>query len=60
MNIVCNKQLLTEAVANVSRAVSSKNTMAALEGILLKAHGGRLELTGYDLSLIHISEPTRR
>lgn len=51
MNIVCNKQLLTEAVANVSRAVSSKNTMAALEGILLKAHGGRLELTGYDLEL---------
>lgn len=51
MNILCDKQLLTEAVANVSRAVSSKNTMAALEGVLLKARGGRLELTGYDLEL---------
>lgn len=51
MNIVCDKQLLTEAVANVSRAVSSKNTLAALEGVLLKAHGDRIDLTGYDLEL---------
>lgn len=51
MNILCDKQLLTEAVSNVSRAVSSKNTMAALEGVLLKAHGNQLELTGYDLEL---------
>ena len=51
MNIVCDKQLLTEAVANVSRAVSSKNTLAALEGVLLKAKGNQLSLTGYDLEL---------
>lgn len=51
MNIICDKQLLTEAVANVSRAVSSKNTLAALEGVLLQAHGNRLDLTGYDLEL---------
>jgi DNA polymerase-3 subunit beta len=51
LNVICNKQLLVDAVANVSRAVSSKNTLAALEGILLKAHKGKLYLTGYDLEL---------
>lgn len=51
MHIVCNKQFLTEAVSNVSRAVSSKNTLPALEGILLKARGDRLSLTGYDMEL---------
>lgn len=51
MNIVCSRQLLVDAVANVSRAVSSRNTLAALEGILLKAKNETLELTGYDLEL---------
>lgn len=51
MNIICSKQTLVDAVANVSRAVSSRNTLAALEGILLKAYGGKLHLTGYDLEL---------
>lgn len=51
MKMKCNRQLLTEAVANVSRAVSPKNTLAALEGILLKAHGTALSLTCYDLEL---------
>lgn len=51
MHIICNKQLLAEALSNVSRAVSSKNTLAALEGILIKAADGKLYLTGYDLEL---------
>ena len=51
MNIVCSKQSLSEAVSNVSRAVSAKNTLPALEGILLKASGSTLSLTGYDLEL---------
>ncbi|MGI5965923.1 MULTISPECIES: DNA polymerase III subunit beta [Anaerotruncus] len=51
MNIIVNKQMLVEAVGNVSRAVSSKNTLAALEGVLMKAKEGRLYLTGYDLEL---------
>lgn len=51
MKIICDKALLTEAVANVSRAVSAKNTVAALEGILIKAYGGSVQLTGYDLDL---------
>ena len=51
MQVICNKQLLADAVANVSRAVSSKNTLAALEGILMRAADGKLHLTGYDLEL---------
>jgi len=42
MHVICNKQLLVEAVSNVSRAVSSRNTLAALEGILLKFLKDRL------------------
>ena len=51
MNLICDRQTLVEAVANVSRAVSTKNTLAALEGVLMKAQGGLLSLTGYDLEL---------
>lgn len=51
MNIICNKQLLVEAVSNVSRAVSSKSTLPVLEGVLLRAHDGKVYLTGYDLEL---------
>lgn len=51
MKIILNKALLCEAVLNVSRAVSSKSTILALEGILLKAKNQSLSLTGYDLEL---------
>ncbi|HCC35890.1 MAG TPA: DNA polymerase III subunit beta [Ruminococcaceae bacterium] len=49
MRLSCNREKLWEATANVIRAVSSKSSIAALEGILLRAQGGRLSLTGYDL-----------
>ncbi len=51
MKVICEKQRLVDAAANVSRAVSAKNTLAALEGVLLRAHGNCLSLTGYDLEL---------
>ncbi|HIX65042.1 MAG TPA: DNA polymerase III subunit beta [Candidatus Anaerotruncus excrementipullorum] len=51
MNLLCDRQTLVEAVANVSRAVSTKSTLAALEGVLMKAENGCLSLTGYDLEL---------
>lgn len=51
MKVLCSRQLLVEALTNVSRAVSSKSTLAALEGILLKAQNGILSLTGYDMEL---------
>ncbi len=51
MKFTCSRQKLTESVLNVMRAVSSKSTMPALEGVLVKAKNGRLELTGYDLEI---------
>ncbi|MFR2561852.1 MAG: DNA polymerase III subunit beta [Anaeromassilibacillus sp.] len=51
MKITCSKQQLTEAVSNVQRAVSTKSSIPALEGILLKAHGQEVTLCGYDLEL---------
>ena len=51
MNIVCDKTKLTEAVSVVSRAVSGKSTIPALEGILLKATENKLILSGYDLEM---------
>ena len=42
---------IVHAVQNVSRAVSTKATLPALEGILIKAYNNTLTLTGYDLEL---------
>lgn len=49
MKISCNRTMLSEAVMNVSRAVSSKSSLPALEGILLKTNENSLFLSGYDL-----------
>lgn len=51
MKIVCQKALLVDAVSNVSRAVSSKSPIPALEGILIKASEGEITLVGYDLEI---------
>ena len=51
MKFVCNKNELSEAVTNVSRAVSQKSTIPALEGIKVKISDGNVELTGYNLEL---------
>ena len=51
MIIICNKNDIYEAVINVSKAVSDKSTIQALEGIKLKLNGNILALTGYDLEL---------
>lgn len=42
---------LSEAVSNVSRAVSTKAAIPALEGILVKAYGQKLSVSGYDLEI---------
>ncbi len=47
----CNKQNLVDAVSNVQRSVSSKSTIPALEGILIKAQNQKIELYGYNLEL---------
>ena len=51
MNIVCDKALLSSAIDGVSKAVTLRSSIPALEGILLKAEGFQLTLTGYDLEL---------
>ena len=51
MKFTVNKSDMTEAVSNIQRAVSSKTSIPALEGILLSATEGSLELCAYDLEL---------
>ena len=51
LKFTCNKQNLVEAVTNVQRAVSTKSTIPALEGIFIKAKADQLELCGYNLEL---------
>ena len=51
MKIRCEKSVLCDAASVVSRAVSSKSPMPVLEGILMRASAGKIELFGYDLDL---------
>lgn len=51
MKITCERNALFEVISNVSRAVSPKSTLPALEGVLLKAQDQCLYLSGYDLEL---------
>lgn len=51
MKIQCSTALLSQACQNVQRAVSTKTSIPAVEGILIKALGNELILTGYDLEI---------
>lgn len=51
MKFICNKNELSEAIGNVSKAVSPKSTIPALEGIKVKVSPGELELTAYNLEM---------
>lgn len=51
MKFTVEKRLLNEAVANLQRAVSSKTSIPALEGILIRSEENRLILTAYDLEI---------
>lgn len=51
MKIICTRTLLADAIAGVSRAVSGKSTIPALEGILLQAEGFQVTLTGHDTEI---------
>ena len=51
MKFTVNKSDITEAVGNIQRAVSTKTSLPALEGILLGAGEEGLELCAYDLEL---------
>ena len=51
MKFTVYKSDITEAVGNIQRAVSTKTSIPALEGILLSATETGLELCAYDLEL---------
>lgn len=51
MKFQCDTNLLSLACQNVQRAVSTKTSIPALEGIHIKALGNELILTGYDLEI---------
>lgn len=51
MKFNCEKTMLVQAVNNVSRAVSIKTAVPALEGILIQTKDHMLQLTGYDLEM---------
>lgn len=58
MKFTVDKAEITEAVLNIQRVVSTKTSIPALEGILLRAAEGFLEMSGYDLELgIHTQIP---
>lgn len=51
MTFTCEKNILCEAISNVSKATTTKSSISALEGIKLRLTANSLELTGYDLDL---------
>lgn len=51
MKLKCFRTDISNAVINVQRAVATKATIPALEGILLQANGDELTLSGYDLEI---------
>lgn len=51
MKISCLRTDLANAVSNVSRAVSTKAAIPALEGVLIKAYGESLNISGYNLEI---------
>lgn len=49
MKFSCEKVLLQSAINTASRAVASKSSIPALEGILLQA-GAQLTISGYNMN----------
>lgn len=51
MKIKCNREMLSDALGKVSRAVAQRSTIAAVEGIYLRTEESSLYLCGYNLEL---------
>lgn len=51
MKFSCGKKAFSDAVSIISRTVSTKSTLPALEGILIKAANDSLTLTSNDLEI---------
>ncbi len=52
MKIVFNRQILLDALSGVSKAVSPKSTIPAVEGILFVAEQNSTILTGYNFEMV--------
>jgi DNA polymerase-3 subunit beta len=51
MKVVCRRDELTQKLAIVSRAVSTRASVQILSGVFLRAEGGRLNLAATDMEL---------
>lgn len=51
MKFTCGKKTFSDSVSIIQRAVSTKSTLPALEGILIKAAGDSLTITSNDLEI---------
>lgn len=52
MRILCEQEILSEAVAIASRAVPARSSLSVLEGICIKAtEDGKIKLTGNDMEI---------
>ena len=51
MKIKCNREMLSDAINKVSRAVALRSTIAALEGIYFRTEESSLYICGYNLEL---------
>ena len=51
MKIIVNREELSEAVMNLSRAAMAKSTAEVMEGILFSAEDGKLNMYAYNLEM---------
>lgn len=51
MKITTNTKVLSSALNTVAKAIATKSTLPALEGVLIKAENDRITLTGYNLEI---------
>src|ERR687884_977803 len=51
MKVICRRDELTQKLAIVSRAVSTRASVQILSGVLLRAEAGRLHLAATDMEL---------
>ncbi len=51
MKFLCSQNILNETLNIVSKAVATHSSMAVLEGLLIKAYSGKIEIVANDLEI---------
>ena len=59
MKFRIDRDTLADAVAWTARSLPNRPSVPVLAGLLIETAADGLTLSGFDLSLIHISAPTR-